>query len=699
MHTLKRGKSLNKIAFSLFADLVSAISTYETNHFDYLFIGAGASSSLLLMAMHQRGLLNGMRIAVLEPDAKQLNDKTYCFWANESEPISTLCSSLIKYQWPLVRINQSQPQSIDPLRYMQVSSLDLYNETRSLFAKYNIVSFKQTVISLASTEGSTTVITDRQSWQAPRVFDSRPPMYLPPKELESHLLQSFIGYVVELENPIIDPTCIDLMDFNIDQQSSTQFVYVLPYANNKMLVELTRFDEKPINEIEAKPLLDAYILKRFGKYRLLDIETGCIPMSNAAFNVDQMSGVVPMGARAGAIKPSTGYGFKNMALHAIQICEALEKNTNIPLITNRSRFAFYDRLLLYILRTEPSSGKPIFDALFNKNNATTVLTFLEEHSNPIQELKIFYSLPKAPFINALFKDLYYLFRQHSVAVFTLLVALILWWLQIAFPSVLNTVLPVLFAIGLIGVGIPHGALDHLLDRNKIQHRIELQFVVKYLGAAFMYGLVWIMNAPIALFIFLLYSIWHFGQTDMEQWRSNRLRMIKSWIWGALLFGVLLIGHLQETNVVFNNLSVPIIPLSDGDSKLLSIIFVGLSVVWSITERSFAMLLSVMMLAVGLQLPLTCAFGLYFIGQHSLHGWMHLKRGLVMNNKSLYVKALPFTIGAIVLFFVAYLFAKNNFINATQINWELVFYVFISCISFPHVLAMSNFYKKNRRLFR
>ena len=685
--------------FGLFAEFVSAIPAYHTNQFDYLFIGAGASSSLLIMRMHQRGLLKGKRIAVLEPDTKQVNDKTYCFWGSDSDQALTICPSLIKHQWPRVRINQSQPQSIDPLQYMQVSSLDLYTETRSILSEYNVIPEKKVVLELIALESGTEVVTDQGAYISVLVFDSRPPIYNEPTFNQSHLLQSFIGYVVELEHQSIDASCVDLMDFNIDQQSSTQFVYVLPYANNQMLVELTRFDENPILEAEAKPLLDTYIRNRFGSYRLLDIETGCIPMSNASIKMDILPGVVSLGARAGAIKPSTGYGFKNMALHAIKICASLEKNSTIPSIPSRARFAFYDRLLLYILRTSPSSGKPIFDALFKKNEAKTVLTFLEEKSSPIQELKLFLSLPKAPFINALINDLRCLLRQHSVAVIALLFSLVLWWLQRYFPSIFDAVLPAVFAIGLIGVGIPHGALDHLLDRNKIQHRIELQFVIKYLGAALAYGLVWMMNSTLALVFFLLYSMWHFGQTDMEQWRLNRFRNIKSSIWGLMLFAILLIGHLQETNLVLNNLDVPIIQLPDGAPILLSFIFVGLAAIWSIMEKSFAMLLSVMMLGVGMQLPLTCAFGLYFIGQHSMHGWMHLKRGLAMNSKSLYVKALPFTLGALGLFLGAYLIAKSNRISASPFNWELVFYVFISCISFPHVLAMSIFYKKNSKLFR
>ena len=50
------------------------------NHFtkvDYLFAGAGASATLLLMNMEKQGLLKDKKILILDPDAKDDNDKTY----------------------------------------------------------------------------------------------------------------------------------------------------------------------------------------------------------------------------------------------------------------------------------------------------------------------------------------------------------------------------------------------------------------------------------------------------------------------------------------------------------------------------------------------------------------------------------------------------------------------------------------------
>ena len=40
------------------------------------------------------------------------------------------------------------------------------------------------------------------------------------------------------------------------------------------------------------------------------------------------------------------------------------------------------------------------------------------------------------------------------------------------------------------------------------------------------------------------------------------------------------------------------------------------------------------------IPVLLSFGLYFIGQHSASGWHHLREGLGLSSKSLWMKALP-----------------------------------------------------------
>jgi len=53
--------------------------------------------------------------------------------------------------------------------------------------------------------------------------------------------------------------------------------------------------------------------------------------------------------------------------------------------------------------------------------------------------------------------------------------------------------------------------------------------------------------------------------------------------------------------------------------------------------------------------------------------------------------LPFTIGALVLFAAFIYLLKNNYLTEFNESLITIFFVFISCISFPHVMVMNRFY--------
>ena len=83
------------------------------NKIDYLFAGAGASATLLLMCMEKQGMLKDKKILILDPDTKYKNDKTYCFWSEKNEQLSLQCRHLINHQWSEVSINQKANQAED----------------------------------------------------------------------------------------------------------------------------------------------------------------------------------------------------------------------------------------------------------------------------------------------------------------------------------------------------------------------------------------------------------------------------------------------------------------------------------------------------------------------------------------------------------------------------------------------------------
>lgn len=661
---------------------------------DYLFAGAGASATLLLMSMERRGLLEGKTVLVLDPDAKSQNDKTYCFWSTADEPTALQCQHLISSEWGEVSVNRNKPKSLFPLKYLRISGLDLYGELRRIVHQYGFQREQAAVLALQSTENGVKVTTEKGIFLSTTVFDSRPPQYLPPTNNETHLLQSFIGYVITTEKPLFTANCIDLMDFGVQQQGHTQFMYVLPLGTDKLLVELTRFGLLPITTEEAEPILSQYISQRFGGFQILETETGCIPMSTAATAVDKMAGVISIGGRAGAVKPSTGYAFKNMCRHAEILADCLQKGISPIEISAPPRFRFYDRLLLLILSRQPAQGKPIFEALFKKNSTTEVLQFLDEKTSLYQDLRILFSLPIKPFLKAWYEAIVVSYRSCLAPFFLLLLSLVLLMLNTSAPDNSGWVPLVILSIGLFSVGIPHGAVDHLLESGHLKGHANARFVGRYLGAAAAYLVLWLLFPNAALLFFLIYSAWHFGQADMQQWQPRGKRPVKNWVWGISLLSIILCGHLAETNLILGNMGVLLLPFNNAQGKLIAALITLMVIVWAIWERRPAMLLSACMLAVGIQLPLITSFGLYFIGQHSINGWSHLKHGLKTDDKALFLKAFPFTAGAFLLFGALLYCLETGILPAFNKDWVTTFFVFISCISFPHVIAMNGFYQRH-----
>ncbi len=278
---------------------------------------------------------------------------------------------------------------------------------------------------------------------------------------ELTLKQHFIGLEIRV-NPeefphTFDADRVTLMDFRVNQQDGVGFMYILPFSAHQALVEYTLFsknllpDEAYINEIH-RYLREHYSLEEHD-FTVVRREKGNIPMEMNEMGADepQLSGILPIGVVSGITKPTTGYTFsrihrKNKAIVA-QLAthhrpsptpntttppaspetfttSALSPNqkkqtplatsetfTASALSTNQTpatssprRFRFYDRLLLYILVSTPEIAPEIFTTLFRRNSADSILHFLDEKSTLWQEIRIFATLPKWPFLRAVWNS-------------------------------------------------------------------------------------------------------------------------------------------------------------------------------------------------------------------------------------------------------------------------------------------------------
>jgi lycopene beta-cyclase len=666
------------------------------NKVDYLFCGGGASATLLLMKMEKSGIINNKKIVVIDPDDKTKNDKTYCFWSKEDEEPASSCKHLISHKWNQACINRSKPELLNPESYFHISGLALYDELRRIAERLSINIIKGEVKKVEKINEGIRVSTSENSWLADFVFDSRPPLYLPLSEQDAHLTQSFLGYVIELDGNKFNQDCVELMDFNVEQDGYTQFVYILPFDSTKLLVELTRFGSKRISPEEAAPVLDKYIKQRFGSYQTLHIEQGNIPMTTVKIETEKIPGLIAIGGRAGNIKPSTGYAFKNMNTHSEKVVRYLKQGKKIIPQKPTSRFALYDRLLLLILVRSPYMGKIIFQKLFQKNSTKKVLKFLDEKTKLNEEISIFTSLPFKPFVNALFgiikSNIKKVFAPALLLVFCCCLLMINTFLPAFFPMVQIIVL----TLGLLWVGIPHGAVDHLIESGSLNSRPKPSFIINYLLLVLLNFVVWLLLPNVALVSFLLMSVWHFGQSDLQDWGILKEKNIKSFVWGFLLLWMILFSHVQETNSILKRMDVWTIPVTENIGMVTAVVFAIFSLAWSFIEQKKKMTLSILMLVMSFGLPLISSFGLYFIGQHSNNSWNHLKTSMKVDQSTLFIKALPFTAGALILFMAMAFITSTGALEDVNYNWLTVFFVFISCISFPHVITMNRFYKK---LFR
>lgn len=259
---------------------------------------------------------------------------------------------------------------------------------------------------------------------------------------------------------------------------------------------------------------------------------------------------------------------------------------------------------------------------------------------------------------------------------------------------------ILFLSILITIGIPHGALDHLLLNPKISNKGLIYFILKYLSIILLYLLVWIFLPVAALLAFLLMSAYHFGQSHFI---GNTLKNNKKIIYlltGIFYLSTIFWGDFDQTAKIL----MGVIDISPASSYGWPII-IGSFVLGTILRiKNFPSdwrWFSLEMLFIGIllyHLPLLLGFIIYFGFWHALPSmqeeYQSLKIHLGKNQFKNFVKRmLPFTAvsigGMLIILGIFYSISEPE-------ELTLLFFVLVSLISAPHIWYMNLFLetKKN-----
>ncbi len=262
------------------------------------------------------------------------------------------------------------------------------------------------------------------------------------------------------------------------------------------------------------------------------------------------------------------------------------------------------------------------------------------------------------------------------------------------------------------VGVPHGALDFLVDEQNetMQNNVfsMKKFLVTYLTRLFIFALFWFLPW-LAFSIFIIFSIFHFGETDMNKFiKPNKSAVLVYFAYGTFILSVLFLSHIPEIKNSLPQLDTflkenNIFNFLQNNSNLMIAFFCLLfisAVFWQYKKRniqtvSFKQVLQFTCLIIILKyLPLTLAFTFYFALWHSILSVRNIfnyfkefnnsKNFTVICNKSLLFSLLALG-GIFILYYILKLYIPN-------MNLLFALLIMLSVLTLPHLSVMHGMYK-------
>lgn len=371
--------------------------------YDYILCGGGcAGLSMLFYLLDSK--LKDSNILIIEPSTQEEVNKTWCYW--DTKPLTIHPKESI-FSWNTFSLKSGQrklKKSFADLNYFHLNSRDFY---ATIFAKAktksNVEFLKDRVIGLEEESDYVTIKTEKSgNFYGNLVFDS----ILNPIETDSsNLKQLFVGWRIKTQLDAFDSKKMTLMDFRTESSTPFDFFYILPFSEKEALIEYTAYSKKTISYDSLELHLKKYLQEKFAEnpFEITYLEKGSIPMSTLLASPPVSKKIIPIGTKAGWTKPSTGYTFHQIQTNCQLLVKRLEENKTDQLtIKRKSRFKFYDTILLNIAHRWPEKLKYVFLNMFGTSSPDLIFRFLSEETSFWEELRILSRLKFSIFIKSLF---------------------------------------------------------------------------------------------------------------------------------------------------------------------------------------------------------------------------------------------------------------------------------------------------------
>ena len=353
--------------------------------FDYIIIGGGCAGLSLAYELEIHKKLENKTLAIIEPRDEYKRDKTWSFW----KIIPHNFDDCVKKSWKNFSINIPNKTKFLECKKYPYQSIDsglFYKKVNEKLKQNKNINFFKNI--------------DEINTKNSFIFNSVPEL----NANNNGLWQHFCGIEIETKNNFFDDEIFNLMDFDCEQRKSVHFFYTLPFTKNKALVETTWLsimndDSEKDYQNQIKKYLENHL--NLKEYKINYKEEGAIPLFYPSNKSE--SNKINIGTAGGMTRLSTGYTFLNIQEHSKFIRKNLENITQTKVFGINKKYQFLDKIFLRVIKKNSEIMPDIFFKMFS-SSSNTVIKFLSNKSNILEDFSIILKMPKWTFIKALFKN-------------------------------------------------------------------------------------------------------------------------------------------------------------------------------------------------------------------------------------------------------------------------------------------------------
>ncbi len=325
-------------------------------------IGAGLGNTLLAWLLQSRH--PHLQITIFEMEKRIPRGRTWSFHESDiAKSIYELVKDLASHHWPSYEVAFPKFRR----RYQSGYSTITPEKLESQLLRTNIeFRFNSKVTNIDSRR---VVLSDGQEFSYDCVIDGRG--HNLPRARQGY--QKFVGQNLRLKSPhgLICPV---LMDATVPQVDGYRFFYLLPWSDNDLLIEDTRYSSSAmLDEASIKNEIHRYASEKGWQInKVLSTESGTLPLPFES-DIIPKSDIPTIGLAGGLFHPVTGYSLPDSLRLADKISSLDKITTNIVAQTIegyraeqslRKKFYYLLNRMMF-LAAKPTERRKIFEHFYS----------------------------------------------------------------------------------------------------------------------------------------------------------------------------------------------------------------------------------------------------------------------------------------------------------------------------------------------